>query len=249
MSILQAIAQNPSFDSLYFQDASGRWHCWLADSSFDASTLDACKAGLLSARGRLFAWQPDTIVFTLGTTHFYEHARMVVGNCHKQPQTMFNEVEATLEQVITTLDAICQLFPRAQVVFTVSPYRYAKYGMHESQLSKARLLLAIEEVRRTRPAQVTYFPAYEIVLDELRDYRFYGTDMLHPSPVAVDYIWERFVAQWLDDEARRYLLDYEPIRKALAHRPFEPDSKEAIHFREQTQERLNALMAKYNIEP
>ncbi|MBR6459373.1 MAG: GSCFA domain-containing protein, partial [Actinomycetaceae bacterium] len=77
MSILQAIAQNPSFDSLYFQDASGRWHCWLADSSFDASTLDACKAGLLSARGRLFAWQPDTIVFTLGTTHFYEHARMV----------------------------------------------------------------------------------------------------------------------------------------------------------------------------
>lgn len=249
VSILQVMAQNPTRRSLYFDDDQGKWHCWLVDSHFCASTFEACQAGVLSARGRLFSWQPDTLVVTLGTTRYYRRRDgLIVGNCHKRPQTEFEEVDATLAETVTALDSICQLFPKAQIVFTVSPYRYAKYGFHASQLAKARLLLAVDEVQRLRPDQVTYFPAYELLLDEMRDYRYYDADMLHPSPVAVDYIWERFVAQWLDDETRRFLIDYDPIRKALQHRPFDPTSPEAGRLYEATQQRMKEIMTKYNIE-
>ena len=247
-SILQVLMQNPMDDALYFEDADQRWHCWLTDSSKNASTLDACKAGILSARGRLFEWNPDTVFITLGTNRYYAKGDLVVGNCHKQSQAEFTEQDMTVEDVTDTLDRLCQLFPRAQVVFTVSPYRYAKYGFHESRLSKAVLLLAVDAVMRNRPQQVCYFPAYELQLDELRDYRFFAEDMLHPSPQALDYIWERFADRWLDTETHRYLVDYEPIRRALQHRPEDPDSPATIRFREQTQQRLNELLAKYNIE-
>lgn len=248
LSILQTLTQNPMHEQLYFQDEDHRWHCWLTDSSKNASTLEACQAAVLSARGRLFEWNPDTLVVTLGTNHYYSRDALIVGNCHKRPQAEFTESALSVEQSVNALDAICRLFPKAQVIFTVSPYRYAKYGFHESRLSKAVLLLAVDEVLRRRPEQACYFPAYEIQLDELRDYRFYAEDMLHPSPQAVDYIWERFSDRWLDAEAHRYLVDYEPIRRALQHRPDDPESPASIRFREQTQERLHQLLEKYNIE-
>ncbi len=248
LSIFQALTQNPMQEALYFQDEDGRWHCWLTGSHFNASTLEACQAGILSARGRMMEWNPDTIILTLGTTHYYERNGFVVGNCHKQPKSEFIERAMSLEECVTTLDGICQLFPRTRFIFTISPYRYAKYGFHESRISKATLLLAVDALQQKRPEQVGYFPAYEIVLDELRDYRFYGPDMLHPSEQAIDYIWERFAERFLDDEARRYLYDYEPIRKALAHRPEDPESPAAIRFRQQTQQKLHDLMTKYHIE-
>lgn len=248
LSILQALAQNPQFDSLYFADDDGQWHCWLTDSSLSASSLEACKAAVLAARGRLFSWKPTTLVITLGTTHYYERDRLVVGNCHKQPQAEFTESELTLEQTISTLDSICQLFPQSQIVFTVSPYRYAKYGMHESQLAKATLLLAIEAVRKSRPIQVCYFPAYELVVDELRDYRFYAEDMLHPSQQAIEIIFERFTSAYMDAETQQFYADYEPIRKALQHRPVKPGSEAAMRFVEKTRQQVSDLMHKYNIE-
>ena len=263
LSILQVLTQNLMQESLYFEDEDHRWHCWLTDSSKNATSLEACKAGILSARGKFFEWNPDTVVVTLGTNRYYEkHSpsptpsltegvggeSFVVGNCHKRPQAEFTEKDLTVDEAANALDTLCRLFPQAQIILTVSPYRYAKYGFHESRLSKAVLLLAVDEVMRKRPEQVCYFPAYEIQLDELRDYRFYTPDMLHPSPQAIDYIWERFVDRWLDAEAHRYLVDYEPIRKALQHRPEDPDSAANIRFREQTQEHFNALLTKYNIE-
>ncbi|MBP5769864.1 MAG: GSCFA domain-containing protein [Bacteroidaceae bacterium] len=261
LSILQVMMQNPMQEHLYFEDNDHRWHCWLTDSSKNASSLEACQAGVLSARGRLFEWNPDTLVLTLGTNRYYARpnpadikglkgeATLVVGNCHKQPQAEFVEKELSVAEAVEALDSVCRLFPKAQIILTVSPYRYAKYGFHESRLSKAVLLLAVDEVIRKRPEQVCYFPAYEIQLDELRDYRFYAPDMLHPSEQAIDYIWERFVERWLDSETHRYLMDYEPIRRALQHRPEDPDSPASIRFREKTQEQLNLLLAKYNIEP
>ena len=249
LSILQALAQNPTHDKLYFEDERQQWHCWLTDSSMNASSIDSCKAAVLSARGKLFAPLPDTMVITLGTNHYYDYQGLAVGNCHKQPQQWFTEHVLTTEQAVNALLQICQLFAHTQIIFTVSPYRYAKYGFHENQLSKSTLLLAIEEVMRSRPEQVCYFPAYELVLDELRDYRFYKPDMLHPSDQAVDYIWEKFAQTCLDEKSQQFLKDYEPIRKALAHKPEDPDSPEAIAFREQTHNRLNELLIKYNIEP
>ena len=295
LSILQMLTQNPMEDALYFADEDGRWHCWLADSSKNASSREACQAGILSARGRLFSWSPDTLVITLGTNRYYQRrpdrptpklspeggessnlrgefersealpytgergeglplvdcgeGLIVVGNCHKRPQTEFVERDLSVSEATEVLDRICSLFPQSQIILTVSPYRYAKYGFHESRLAKAVLLLAVDEVIRRRPEQVSYFPAYEIQLDELRDYRFFDADMLHPSPQAVDYIWERFADRWLDAETHRFLVDYEPIRKAMQHRPDDPDSPATIRFRERTQEQLNALMEKYHIEP
>lgn len=250
LSILQVLTQDPTCKSLYFEDEDHRWHCWLLDSHFSATSMEACKSAFLSARGRLFSWNPDTLVLTLGTNRYYERTdtKLIVGNCHKRPQTEFVEKEMSLTQCIATLETICQLFQRTHIIFTLSPFRYAKYGFHENQLAKATLLMAIDAVQKKYPEQVCYFPAYEILLDELRDYRFYGPDLLHPSEQAVDYIWERFSDRWFDDETHRYLMDYEPIRKALQHRPDEPDSPAARCFREQTLERQNALMAKYHLE-
>jgi hypothetical protein len=249
LSILQVLTQDPTCKSLYFEDEDQRWHCWLLDSHFSATSREACKSAFLSARGRLFSWNPDTLVLTLGTNHYYERAdtKLIVGNCHKRPQTEFVEKQMSLTQCIATLETICQLFQRSRIILTLSPYRYAKYGFHENQLAKATLLMAIDAVQQKFPEQVFYFPAYEILLDELRDYRFYGPDMLHPSEQAVDYIWERFSDRWFDDETHRYLMDYEPIRKAMQHRPDDPDSPAAQRFREQTRLRLNELTKKYNL--
>ncbi len=252
LSILNMLTANPMSDDLYFKDDDDRWHCWLTDSHSNASTLEACRAAVLAARGKLVEWNPTTIIITLGTNRYYSLAaradELVVGNCHKCPSSAFVERSLTIDECTATLETLCGLFPRAQVIFTVSPYRYAKYGFHESRLSKAVLLMSVDAVQRRRPDQVAYFPAYEIQLDELRDYRFYGPDLLHPSEQAIDYIWERFTEQCIDNETRRYLYDFEPIRKALAHRPEDPDSPAALRFREQTQQRLRELMAKYNIE-
>ena len=250
LSILQVLTQDPTCRSLYFQDEDKRWHCWLLDSHFSATTLDACKSAFLSARGRLFSWNPDVLIITLGTNRYYERTdtKLIVGNCHKRPKAEFAEKTMTLEQCVATLETVCELFQRSRIIFTVSPFRYAKYGFHENQLAKATLLMAIDALQQKHPEQVDYFPAYEIQLDELRDYRFYGPDMLHPSQQAVDYIWERFSESFFDEETRRYLYDYEPIRKAMEHRPEDPDSPASIRFREQTRNRLHELMTKYNIE-
>ena len=125
-----------------------------------------------------------------------------------------------------------------------SPIRYAKYGFHGSAVSKATLLLAADEVAQQTDACV-YFPAYEIVCDELRDYRFYAPDMLHPSQQAVDYIWERFADTFFSSKTKAFMSEWLPIKAALNHRPFNPDSAEHRAFIEKTHQKLAALKARY----
>lgn len=255
LSILQVLTQNPTFDSYYFADNDGRWHCWLTDSTFNTDSKEACKAAVLSARGKLFTYKPDTVIVTLGTNRYYAWkgteegcSDLVVGNCHKVPQTEFTEHKMKMDEIRTVLESICQLFPTAHIIFTVSPYRYTKYGFHESQLCKAALMLAVEHVRKHHAEQVSYFPAYEIVLDELRDYRFYKEDMLHPNDQAIEYIWERFTISFMDEEAQHFLEDYEPIRRALLHRPSDPESPAYHRFMEETRQKQHALWEKYHLE-
>ena len=126
------------------------------------------------------------------------------------------------------------------IVLTVSPIRYRKYGYHGSQLSKATLLLATRLVR-----DATYFPAYEIVCDELRDYRFYKDDMLHPSDQAVDYIWQRLSEVWFSDEAKAFLKEWAPLKAVLNHRPFDADSEEYRALMDKTMLKVAALQKKY----
>lgn len=135
--------------------------------------------------------------------------------------------------------------PSLQIVFTVSPYRYAKYGFHGSRLGKAVLLLAVDGICRAHEGRCFYFPAYEIVLDELRDYRFYAADMLHPSEVAVGYIWERFSEVCFPVETRSFMAEWEAVAKALSHRPLHPESAAYRDFLRQTMLKMERLTEKY----
>lgn len=197
----------------------------------------------------------DTAVFTLGTNHVYVERATgeIVDNCQKRPQREFEERELTVEECVDALrEAITllrQANPKVNVIITVSPIRYAKYGYHGSQLSKAVLLLAADKVIKEEGERVYYFPAYEIVNDELRDYRFYKADMLHPNEQAVEYIWEQLVATCFSAEVKQFLEEWRPIKEALAHRPFHPEAAAYQDFIKKTKEKAKMLELKYpNIE-
>lgn len=193
---------------------------------------------------------PLVAVFTLGTNHVYrlKETGEIVDNCQKRPQRLFQEEELTIDQcrdaLAEAVDKLWGIVPGVQVIITVSPIRYAKYGFHGSQLSKATLLLAADRLCREYGC-CSYFPAYEIVNDELRDYRFYKEDMLHPSDQAVAYIWERFSAAYFSKETNAFLEKWRPIKAALNHRPFNPDSKEHQLFMQRTQEKIEELKRQY----
>ena len=191
-----------------------------------------------------------TAFFTLGTNHVYRlnETGKIVDNCQKRPQSLFTEEELTVDECADYLqraiDILRQHNPDVHIVLTVSPIRYRKYGYHGSQLSKATLLLAIEKIINLQ-SSVCYFPAYEIVNDELRDYRFYAEDMLHPSEQAVEYIWQRLQETYLSDEAKAFLQAWAPLKAALNHKPFHPDSEEYRAFMDKTMLKVAELQKKY----
>lgn len=194
---------------------------------------------------------PEVAVLTLGTNHVYilKETGEIVDNCRKRPQRLFREelltVDVCLDYLSRAVDTLLSRNPDVRVVVTVSPIRYAKYGFHGSALSKAVLLLAADRLVADYPDVVEYFPAYEIVNDELRDYRFYAEDMLHPSQQAVAYIWERFAEAFFSEDTRRFLEEWRPIKEALAHRPFRPDSDEYKEFLAATMRKAELLARKY----
>ncbi|WP_273530933.1 GSCFA domain-containing protein [Leyella lascolaii] len=194
---------------------------------------------------------PEVAVLTLGTNHVYilKETGEIVDNCRKRPQRLFREelltVDGCLDYLSRAVETLLSRNPDVRVVVTVSPIRYAKYGFHGSALSKAVLLLAADRLVADYPDVVEYFPAYEIVNDELRDYRFYAEDMLYPSQQAVAYIWERFAEAFFSEDTRRFLEEWRPIKEALAHRPFRPDSDEYKEFIAATMRKAELLARKY----
>ena len=186
-----------------------------------------------------------TTFLTLGTNHVYrlKETGEIVDNCQKRPQSLFQEEELSVDECADYLQQAVDLLhtqnPEMHIVLTVSPIRYRKYGYHGSQLSKATLLLAVERLN------VNYFPAYEIVNDELRDYRFYQADMLHPSDQAVTYIWERLSDTYLSDEAKLFLKEWAPLKAVLNHKPFNPESEEYQVLIDKTMLKVCELQKKY----
>lgn len=187
---------------------------------------------------------PRIAFLTLGTNHVYrlKETGEIVDNCQKRPANLFTEETMNVEDCASylrhTVEVLVSRRPDVQVVVTVSPIRYRKYGYHESQLSKATLLLACQEFN--------YFPAYEIMMDELRDYRFYTPDMLHPSEQAVDYIWERLVDTYFSPSAKQWLEDWRPVKQALAHKPFDAESDDYKVFMDKTMLKVAELRKKYS---
>lgn len=169
--------------------------------------------------------QADTVFVTFGTAYVYYRNNQVVANCHKLPEREFTRERLTVEQILSAWRPLIRTMPDKHWVFTVSPIRHQRDGMHQNQLSKAVLLMAIDRLQQEFPEQVTYFPAYEIVLDELRDYRFYADDLVHPSPAAVEYIWQRLCDTFVSPKTMAQLqLNYKQWLRSQ-HRPLHSPSQ------------------------
>ncbi len=249
---LRRIRAHGRFDEreLFFQD--GKWHSYLHPASFsDASPtvcLERINTRLKQATDELP--QTDWLVVTWGTAWVYtlKTTGAVVGNCHKQPERLFSRrllgVEEIVETYVALGNTLREVAPGLKLLLTVSPIRHLKDGLQGNQVSKSVLLLAAHALCQRCPA-CYYFPAYEIMMDELRDYRFYADDMLHPSSVAITYLWECFSACYFGPDTRHALEEWEGIRKALNHRPFDTHAEAYRDFLTQIVLRINRLEQKF----
>lgn len=230
----------------------GIWYSLMHHSSFSSTNQSECleKINLRIVKGREMLGKARWIIFTWGTARVYEWKETgeIVGNCHKLPDRLFTRRLLGVEEVVSVFGSLLKkihlINPDAQFLFTVSPIRHAKDGMHGNQLNKAVLLLAIEKLCREIPS-CHYFPSYEIMLDELRDYRFYADDMLHPTPLAVNYIWECFCSSFFTADTLRIMKDWQEIRKALEHRPFDAKSEAYYTFLSQIMLKIERLKEKF----
>lgn len=190
------------------------------------------------------------IVITLGTSWVYRHIATdkIVANCHKLPQKQFLKELLSVEQISESLEAIISLVrrinPKVNFIFTVSPVRHIKDGFVENTRSKSHLIAAIHQIVEPRTQQY-YFPSYEIVMDELRDYRFYNEDMLHPNKLAIDYIWEKFKNVWLSEDALKTAEQVAAIQAKRAHRPFNPNSEAHQQFLGKLQIEIETLQEQH----
>ena len=239
-------------DDIFFFNE--RWHCYEVHSELsdaDAEVfLSKLNQILLDTQKQL--QQATHIIITYGTSWVYRHIETngIVANCHKVPQKQFSKellsIDSIQKAIQNTVSLIATLNPKCNFIFTVSPVRHLKDGFVENQVSKAHLIAAIYATTNTKQQTLNYFPSYEIMMDELRDYRFYADDMMHPSPMAIDYIWERFAATQIDASAITTMELVQTIQKGLAHRPFNPNSESHQRFEANLKEKIATLEAQYS---
>ncbi len=232
-----------------------RWHCFDAHSDLSSADKNDLLANLNVAIDVTNHQLKEAthIVITLGTAWVYRYIETdcIVGNCHKVPQKKFlkelltiDEISASLENIMTLIKDINK---KVMIIFTVSPIRHLKDGFVENSQSKAQLLSAIHQITDQRN-QLYYFPSYEIMLDDLRDYRFYNSDMVHPNETAINYIWEQFQHVWLHENTIPIMAEVDSIQKGLAHRPFNPNSEQHQQFLDGIQQKIQSLENNFNID-
>lgn len=228
------------------------WHSFDAHSSLSNvsknTILDTLNTRLLETFNSLKS--ASHIIITLGTAWVYKlkDLDMVVANCHKVPQREFDKILLSDQEIVQQLKNCVEMVkntnPDITIIFTVSPVRHVKDGIVENNRSKAHLLTAVHEVVESN-ASLFYFPSYEIMMDELRDYRFYDSDMIHPSSLAIDLIWEKFVTTWVSKKATDTMWKVEEIQKALAHKPFNPKSEKHQHFLQKLESKKKDMLQRY----
>ncbi|MBT8244538.1 MAG: GSCFA domain-containing protein [Winogradskyella sp.] len=210
------------------------YHCFDAHSKLSHSNADELLSRINKSikQTHRFLKEASHIIITLGTAWAYRYIETdsFVANCHKILQKKFLKELLSVEEVAQSLEAIVSLVkslnPDVNFIFTVSPVRHIKDGFVENTQSKSHLISAIHEFLGSQSeSNHSYFPSFEIVMDELRDYRFYNEDMLHPNQTAINYIWEKFVSVWINSEAQNVMEEVENIQKGLAHKPFNPNSE------------------------
>lgn len=234
-----------------FENA-GLWHSWEHHGHFSKPdkkmALTGINSALQASAGHLKT--TNRLLLTFGTAQVFSlrETGQVVANNHKMPAALFEErrlsVPEITEALVLVLEKIKSQNPDLQVIITVSPVRHIRNGLVENQRSKAVLLLACAEICRTLPF-VFYFPAYEILLDDLRDYRFYAPDMLHPSDVAADYIWQFFGDTFFSAETRKLQTRVEKIVTAARHRPFHADTAEHRAFAQGQLDGIDLLLKEH----
>lgn len=208
------------------------------------------RADLVLRTGSKALREADRVLVTFGTAWVYElrETGSVVANCHRQPRDLFTRRRLSVEEIVAQWSGLIEGPLRGkQILMTLSPIRHLADGAEENSLSKATLRLAIAELCDRFP-EVEYFPAYELLMDDLRDYRFYGDDLVHPSSQAVSYVWEKFVEAALDPALREALLRLEEIRKAMAHRPLHPESEAYRAFCSAALRKVLSLEETYRID-
>ncbi|MBT8259049.1 MAG: GSCFA domain-containing protein [Bacteroidia bacterium] len=190
------------------------------------------------------------LVITLGTAWVYRHISTdtIVANCHKVPQKEFSKELLTVEEISESVDSIIKLIrlinKEIRVILTVSPVRHLKDGMIENSRSKAHLLAGVHQIVNKRDG-IHYFPSYEIMMDDLRDYRFYEGDMLHPNSLAIQYIWDQFQETWIDEKCYAVMEEVDKVSRGFAHKPFRADSQGYKDFLKKNMEHADKLKAKY----
>ena len=242
-------------DDLFFHNE--QWHCFDANSKLSASSKDVLLYNL-NEQIRLVkqnTLKSTHIIITLGTSWVYRHieSNAIVANCHKVPQKQFKKELLSVEEITESLKYIISLVRslnhNVSIVLTVSPVRHLKDGFIENTQSKAHLISAIHNLMDAQSmignSQLTYFPSYEIVMDELRDYRFYTEDMIHPNQTAINYIWERFKDVWIAEDALTTMEHVDVVQKGLRHRPFNSESKQHKKFLSNLNKKQTQLKAQY----
>ena len=228
-------------DGRYYSFAHhGRW------SGKDAEELQR-QLVELDAQVRDFWQQTQHVIITLGTNWVFEREGSVVANCHKFPSNDFVRRRLTVEEIVAFWNPIIEAFPNKHFIFTVSPIRHVKDGLHGNQLSKGTLLLAIDALQQRFAERVEYLPVYELFIDDLRDYRFYADDLVHPSTLAVEAVKELVTDCCFSTSLKQYMCEASPIVKAFRHRPSDLESDEYVQFRQDTLQRKDALLAKYGM--
>ena len=226
-----------------------RWFSYDFHSDFSATDATDALAAMQEAvrHGAQALKDAQVVIITFGTAFVFRNKQSgdVVANCHKQPQALFQREMMSAEQIAARYISLMQgPFAGKQVIFTVSPVRHLADGLEQNSLSKATLRVAVDLIQKACP-NAYYFPSYEIVMDELRDYRFYADDMTHPSRMAIDYIWERFGEVAFSDKTKALNERIERIVKASEHRPFNRNGQEYKAFCRTQREKITQLESEH----
>lgn len=249
--IINAVRQHKYTEKdLIFQNEC--WHCFAAHSSLSSTdkneVLTNLNAALAETKKQLE--EASHLVITLGTSWVYRYLKVgtIVANCHKVPQKEFSkellssaEVSETLSNITTLLKTVNS---KAVIVFTISPVRHLKDGFIENMRSKAHLIAGVHETIASE-AKSFYFPSYEIVMDELRDYRFYDEDLVHPNKTGIHYIWEKFIDSWCCEASRTTMREVESIQKGLSHKSFNEMSEQHQQFLKNLEKKKKEITAKH----
>jgi hypothetical protein len=237
-------------DDLHF--ANERWFSFYHHSDYSHPDKEKCLDLINSqiSSSHEFLKKASFLFVTVGTAWVFsrKESNKVVSNCHKLSASKFNRYRLSpydISDILkSSIEKLHKFNPQLKLVFTVSPIRHWKDGAHGNQISKAALLLAIEKLMEDNP-EIGYFPSYEIMMDELRDYRFYESDMLHISPVAVDYIYERFADCYFSAKTKKLNAEIEKMVRASKHKVFNPKSESYLTFIEKNLKAMGDLLKKH----